>query len=126
MSIYMTQSEPTVAEKRSEFCQCPKCGFIFKPLKKIVKTVLAITGKKYSSIKEVGDGDIQEIANSYKVSPGFVKLQFEKLKNYCESKGKVYKNYKAALRNFVLGEMQRAVERRFPDATKRGVDARRV
>ena len=77
--------------------------------------------KKYSSIKDVTEKDFGEIAERYQVSLGFVKLQYETLVNYCESKGKVYKNYKSALRNFVLGDMKRMVERR-QDDTKRGVD----
>jgi DNA-binding transcriptional regulator GbsR (MarR family) len=66
--------------------------------------------KKYSSIKDITPQDLQEIALRYKVSVGFVSLQFEKLRNYCEAKGKVYRNYKSALRNFVLGDMQRQIQ----------------
>lgn len=76
---------------------------------------------KYSSLKDISELDLVEISEKYKVSLGFVKLQFEKLQNYCEARGRVYKNYKSALRNFVLGDMQKQVERR-QDDTKRGVD----
>lgn len=65
----------------------------------------------YTSLKDIKDSDLEEIAMKYQVSLGFVKLQYEKLANYCESKGRKYKNYKAALRNFVLGDMQRNIER---------------
>ena len=58
--------------------------------------------KKYSSLKDVKDSDLLEISDKYQVKISFVRLQFEKLTNYCESKGKRYKNYKSALRNFVL------------------------
>jgi len=81
--------------------------------------------KKYSSLKDIQEPDLIEIATKYHVSLGFVKLQFEKLANYCEAKGRRYKNYKSALRNFVLGDMQRTVERR-QDDPKRGIDARSV
>jgi len=81
--------------------------------------------KKYSSLKDITELDLQEISEKYKVSLGFVKLQFEKLTNYCEAKGRVYKNYKSALRNFVLGDMQKQVERSANDKY-RGVDATNV
>lgn len=65
---------------------------------------------KYSSLKSIEEKDLLEIAEKYKVSLGFVKLKLETLKNYCESKGRRYKNYKSALRNFVLGDIQKAIE----------------
>lgn len=77
----------------------------------------------YSSIHDITDTDLQDISDSYQVPITFVKLQLEKLTNYCASKGKRYKNYKAALRNFVVGDMQRQAERRMPDANKAGIDA---
>jgi len=61
--------------------------------------------KKYSSLKDIKDSDLLEISDKYQVKISFVRLQFEKLTNYCEAKGKRYKNYKSALRNFVLGNM---------------------
>lgn len=87
-------------------------------------TIININNKynnKYNSIKNITEKDLQEIADKYQVSIGYVKLQFEKLKNYCESKGKRYKNYKAALRNFVIGDMQRSVERRVENGNRREV-----
>jgi len=81
---------------------------------------------KYSSLKDITEKDLLEISNSYKVNFGFVKFQFEKLQNYCESSGKIYKDYNAALRNFVLRDMQSVVERRTQDGSKRGIDARGI
>jgi hypothetical protein len=81
--------------------------------------------KKYSSIDDVTVEDCNDISANYHVSVGFVQLQLEKLRNYCESKGKRYKNYKSALRNFVIGDMQRQIERRSNDP-KSGIDARGV
>ena len=83
------------------------------------------THKPYSNLKDILEEDLVEISNKYKVSLGFVKLQLEKLTNYCESKGKTYKNYKSALRNFVLGDMQKQIERSANDKY-RPVDARNV
>jgi hypothetical protein len=81
--------------------------------------------KKFSSLKDITEEDLIEISQRYKVGLGFVKLQLEKLKNYCESKGRRYKNYKSALRNFILGDIQRHIERR-QDDKYRGVDARNI
>lgn len=81
--------------------------------------------KKYSSLKDIKEEDLIEIAEKYKVGLGFVKLQFEKLKNYCEAKGRKYKNYKSALRNFVLGDIQRNIEKR-QNSKYRPVDARDI
>lgn len=66
---------------------------------------------KYGSLENIKDEDIQELAEQYHVAKGFVQLKLETLKNYCESKGKSYKNYKSALRNFILGDMQREIQR---------------
>lgn len=84
-----------------------------------------IKHKKYSSIKDIKEEDILQISTKYHVSVGFVKLQLEKLRNYCKAKGRRYKNYKSALRNFVLGDMQRQIERKQNDRY-RPVDARNI
>ena len=81
--------------------------------------------KDFSSLKDISSEVISEIATNYKVPAGFVNLQFEKLKNYCESKGKKYSNYKAALRNFVVGEMQRVAERGSQNV-RPSIDARNI
>lgn len=83
----------------------------------------------FSNIKDVTTDDVQEIAEKYKVSVGFVTLQLEKMENWCKAKGKRYKDYKHALRNWVLMDMQRHVERtteRSKDDKYRPVDGRNV
>jgi len=82
--------------------------------------------RKFSSIKDISVNDIQDISERYKVPLAFVKLQLEKLHNYCESKGRIYKNYKAALRNFVISEAERKIEKGGRDQNKRGIDASNV
>jgi len=52
-------------------------------------------------------------------------LQFEKLQNYCVAKGRRYKNYRRALMNFVLSDVQRNIERKANDQ-KSGIDARGI
>jgi hypothetical protein len=80
--------------------------------------------RKYSSINDITPDDIQEISDKYKVTVGFVNLQFEKMKNWLASSGKVKKDYKATLRNFVIGDMQKEIERRSSD--NKTVDARHI
>jgi DNA-binding transcriptional regulator GbsR (MarR family) len=57
--------------------------------------------KKYSSLKDLGEKEFEEIAERYGVKTQFVRSKFEDLSNYCEAKNRRYSNYKAALRNFV-------------------------
>jgi len=104
---------------------CPLHGQKNKQYKEeTIKNI--IPHKKFSSIKDIQEFDIIEISEKYHVSLGFVRMQLETLKNYCESKGRIYKNYKAALRNFVLGDMKRMAERSSKDGNKRAVDARNI
>lgn len=85
--------------------------------------VLKKIKRKYSSIENISDEDIKEVANQYKVPEGLVRLQLEALRNYCSAKGKKYKDYKAALRNFVLREAKSQIERSAVHGNKRGIDA---
>lgn len=85
--------------------------------------VLKKIERKHSSIDSISDNDILEIADQYKVPEGLVRLQLEALRNYCSSKGRTYKDYKAALKNFVIREAKSAVERRSLYGNKRGIDA---
>lgn len=85
-----------------------------------------IKPQKYSSIKDITDKDLKEISETYHISIGFVRLQLEKLQNWCEAKGRSYKNYKRALMNWVLSEMQRTIEKEHVNNNKRGVDARNI
>lgn len=45
--------------------------------------------------------DFQQIADDYHVPLSFVLSKWEDLENWCKAKGKTYKDYKAALRNWV-------------------------
>ena len=119
--------EPTLLASRGEKIE-PQRGEKIDPLirtnntkEELIKKIKI--RKKYSSIKDIQNSDLLEISEKYKVNLSFVNFQFEKLKNYCEAQGRVYKNYKSALRNFILGDMQRSIERRQND-TKSGIDAR--
>lgn len=82
--------------------------------------------RRYESIENVLEEDIKEIANQYKVPEGLVRLQLEALRNYCSAKGKRYKDYKAALKNFVIRDAERRIEKSYGDPTKRATDARKL
>lgn len=82
--------------------------------------------KQFSSIDSIEEQDLQEISDKYKAPRSLVDFTYERLKNYCGSKGKTYKDYKMALQNWVLEEMKKQVERRQGDPTKRAIDARGV
>ena len=57
--------------------------------------------KKYSSLKDIGKEEIKAVAEDYQVPISFVESSHEDLVNYCNAHGRRYKNYLAALRNFV-------------------------
>lgn len=61
----------------------------------------------FSSLSSITPEVINEIAEYYHCSTSFVNIQFEKMKNWLEGSGKVKKNYKATLRNFVLSELEK-------------------
>ena len=60
-----------------------------------------INKKKYVSINDINEQEIKLVANQYEVPISLVKGSLEDLINYCQAHGKRYKNYLAALRNFV-------------------------
>lgn len=94
---------------------------ISKPIVKENKQVV-----KWASVNDITQEDILEISQKYKIPDHLVHLQLESLKNYCEATGRRYKNYKAALRNWVLREGQRILDKRLPDPFRRAVDASNV
>lgn len=91
---------------------------------KVKETIYTNGHKKYSSLKDITELEIGEIATKYKVPVGFVQLQLEKMSNWCEAKGKSYKNYKMALSNWVLMDMQRTMERGGNKDVRPSIDAR--
>lgn len=68
---------------------------------------LSLNGNgKYTKLGDITPEVVQEIADKYKVSPGFVEFQRQKMENWLEAKGKRYKNYKRGLMNWVLSSME--------------------
>jgi len=89
------------------------------------KKIVVLKKEKYP-LSAITEEDINQIANQYHVSIGYVKLQLEKLRNYAPNKkGKPYSDYKAALRNFVLLSMERAIEKKQEDKYA-PIDARNI
>jgi len=77
----------------------PKGGNTKETITKDTYTKETIT--KESSLYQLDDDYFQLIANQYNVPIVFVRSKFDDLVNYCERTGRKYKDYKAALRNFV-------------------------
>lgn len=62
---------------------------------------------RFSSIKNIGDKEFQELASYYNIPVSFVKNCYENLVDYCEASGRRYKNYLAALRKFIKGDAEK-------------------
>jgi hypothetical protein len=56
---------------------------------------------RYDNISSITEDDIYDIAQFYGVPSQFVFSKLDDLRNYCESKGRTYEDYKATLRNWV-------------------------
>lgn len=82
--------------------------------------------KKYSSIKDLGEEEFEKVANLYQVPLPFVRSCYDSLVNYCEAHGKRYKNYLAALRNFVKNDALKIKREVSERVSKKGIDARGV
>jgi len=80
--------------------------------------------KKFSSLKDIAEQDLVEIAEKYNVPVGFVSLQLEKMTNWLGAKGKTYKNYRRGLMNWVLSGAEDYARDNKRNSNKQGVDAR--
>lgn len=90
------------------------------------KRALVIKEKKYSSLKDLGEHEFEQVAELYQVPLPFVRSCYDSLENYCEAHGKKYKNYLAALRNFVKNDAIKIKKEVGEHISKRGIDARNV
>lgn len=57
--------------------------------------------KTFSKIEDLDEEQIRDIAKEYQVPEAFVISKIDDLKNYCESTGKKYKNYRSTLKQWV-------------------------
>jgi len=78
--------------------------------------------KKFSSLKDINQEVLLDIAKKYNVPIGLVELNFEKMKAWLESNGKVKKDYRATLRGFVLRDISQVGIKRLENR-KEVVDA---
>jgi len=90
------------------------------------KKEIVIKRKKYSSLKDIGEEEIKQVADLYQVPIPFVVSCYDSLVNYCEAHGRRYRNYLAALRNFVKNDALRLRKEVSERVSKRGIDARDV
>ena len=67
--------------------------------------------KKYSSIKNVDLSVMEEIAEKYGVPIAFVQSKFDDMVNWMAAKGKSYKDYKAALMNWVKSDALKIIQK---------------
>lgn len=65
------------------------------------KFIVPEKSENFGSIKDIGEAQFTEIAEKYHVPMSLVLNSYDSLINYCEANGRRYKNYLAALRNFV-------------------------
>lgn len=83
--------------------------------------------KRYSSLESIGEAEFQKIALNYQVPIGFVRSKYDDLVNYVPNRtGKPYRNYYAALRNFVKKDALKIRKEASQYISKRGIDARNV
>lgn len=93
-------------------------GFQMEPNGIVIKDKLIkdnIREDIYSSLdflKTISDDEITELKEKYQVSSIFIKARCEDVIDYCQAKGKVYKDYKAALRNFIKSHLEKHPEER--------------
>ena len=58
-------------------------------------------------LKNIPETDLKELADKYSVSFSFIRSRAEDVIDYCAAKGKVYRDYKAALRNFIKSHIEK-------------------
>ena len=71
------------------------------------KDRLENTDHSIDYLKSIPKDDLKELSTRYRVSEKFIIARADDVIDYCEAKGKVYKNYKAALRNFIKSHLER-------------------
>lgn len=67
--------------------------------------------KKYTSLKNIDLTVMEEIAIKYHVPLSFVQSKFDDMSNWLMAKGKSYRNYKAALSNWVKSDALKIMQK---------------
>lgn len=81
---------------------------------------------KFGSIKSLGENEFKEIAEKYLVSLPFVLSKCDDMENWCESKGKKYRNYYRALSMWVKKDAIDIRKEAQNGNSKRAIDARGI
>ena len=89
------------------------------------KGLVSLKGK-YSTLESLGEAEFTDIAQRYGVPLPFVTSKYDDLMNYCQSTGKDYSDYFAALRNFVKRDALQIRKEANEHVSKRGIDARNI
>jgi len=78
----------------------------------------------FSSIKSLKGSVLEDVAATYDVPLDFVESRVEDMQNYCDATGKSYKNYKAALSNWVKRDAEES--KKGNRYAKRSIDATKI
>lgn len=90
------------------------------------KELLPYKGR-YSTLESLGEAEFQQVAENYQVPIEFVRSKYDDLVNYVPNKtGKPYRDYYAALRNFVKSDTLKIRKEASEHVSKRGIDARHI
>ena len=87
---------------------------------------VSLTTQKHFSLNSLKEEDFESISQKYGVPVAFVRSKFDDLVNYCEAKGKRYKNYFAVLSRWVKDDAIKIRKEAVQNGSKRGIDARSI
>lgn len=88
-----------------------------------VMEIEKIKKNKYNTYDSLGQPELEAIAEKYHLKLEFVQDCHDDMGNWLKSKGKTYKDYYAALANWVKRDAERYVERRIQGNVRPAVDA---
>jgi hypothetical protein len=116
-----TLSIPKLAERCDEYTekklrksrQYPDNVLLEEKRKEENRTEEIKPERSVTFLSEIPEPILTELSEEFKVSPQGVKAKAKQLKNYCESKGKKYKNYKSFLSN-ALDKDKIQLQQQFP------------
>ena len=93
-------------------------------LRKHIKREKTLTLKnKYSSIKDIGEKEMQGLAETISVPISFVRAKYEDMVDWAEANGRQKKNWLATLRTWVRNDAMKLRKEASGDSRKRGIDA---
>jgi hypothetical protein len=87
---------------------------------------IVLKGDVKRGIESISGEDIQKICTDYQVPESFVRSKMDDMNNWMKSKGKSYRDYNAALRNWVKRDSLSLRKEASQHESKRGIDARGI